>query len=112
MQTKAPLNRASRSSYIVIVSVRDGKDDLGQPDTAIDATTAVTINVITTTTATATATATTRPSGGSSGGGRSRATPTPTATPSPTPMATPTPTGPQFSGQIAAEPSVTATVVP
>ncbi len=49
-------------------------------------------------------------SGGSGGGGRSRATPTPT--PSPTPMATPTPTGPQFSGVIAAEPSVTATVVP
>ena len=107
LQTKAPLNRASRSSYIVIVSVSDGKDDLGQPDTAIDATTAVTINITTITTTT-----TTRPSGGSSGGGRSRATPTPTPTPSPTPMATPTPTGPQFSGQIAAEPSVTATVVP
>ena len=107
LQTKAPLNRASRSSYIVIVSVSDGKDDLGQPDTAIDATTEVTINITTITTTT-----TTRPSGGSSGGGRSRATPTPTPTPSPTPMATPTPTGPQFSGQIAAEPSVTATVVP
>ena len=51
-------------------------------------------------------------SGGSGGGGRSRATPTPTPTPSPTPTATPTPTGPQFSGVIAAEPSVTATVVP
>ena len=49
---------------------------------------------------------------GGGGGGRSRATPTPTPTPSPTPTATPTPTGPQFSGQIAAEPSVTATVVP
>ena len=48
--------------------------------------------------------------GGGSGGGR--ATPTPTPTPSPTPTATPTPTGPQFSGVIAAEPSVTATVVP
>ena len=114
LQTKAPLNRASRSSYTVFVSVRDSKDDLGEPDTAIDATTEVTINVTTTTTATATATATatTRPSGGSSGGGRSRATPTPTPTPSPTPTATPTPTGPQFSGVIAAEPSVTATVVP
>ena len=89
------------------MSVSDGKDDLGQPDTAIDATTEVTINITTITTTT-----TTRPSGGSSGGGRSRATPTPTPTPSPTPMATPTPTGPQFSGQIAAEPSVTATVVP
>ena len=104
LQTKAPLNRASRSSYTVIVSVSDSKDHLGEPDTAIDATTAVTINITTTTT--------TRPSRGSSGGGRSRATPTPTPTPSPTPTATPTPTGPQFSGVIAAEPSVTATVVP
>ncbi len=50
--------------------------------------------------------------GGGGGGGRGRATPTPTPTPSPTPTATPTPIGPQFSGQIAAEPSVTATVVP
>ncbi len=50
--------------------------------------------------------------GGGGGGGRSAQTPTPTPTPSPTPTATPTPTGPQFSGQIAAEPSVTATVVP
>ena len=50
--------------------------------------------------------------GGGSGGDRRRATPTPTPTPSPTPTATPTPTGPQFSGVIAAEPSVTATVVP
>ena len=81
LQTKAPLNRASRSSYIVIVSVSDSKDHLGEPDTAIDATTAVTINITTTTT--------TRPSRGSSGGGRSRATPTPTPTPSPTPTATP-----------------------
>ena len=57
-------------------------------------------------------------SSGGGGGGRSRATPTPTPTPSPTPTATPTPTpiptptGPQYSGVIAAEPSVTATVVP
>ena len=75
----------------------------------------VTINVTATATAaTATATATATTSSGSrgGGGGRSRATPTPTPTPSPTPTATPTPTGPQFSGQIAAEPSVTATVVP
>ena len=50
--------------------------------------------------------------GGGGGGDRRRATPTPTPTPSPTPTATPTPTGPQFSGVIAAEPSVTATVVP
>ena len=66
------------------------------------------------TTPTATATPTPRSGGGGGGGGGSRSapTPTPTPTPSPTPTATPTPTGPQFSGQIAAEPSVTATVVP
>ena len=69
---------------------------------------AVTINVTTTTRSGGSS------SGGGGGGGSSRATPTPTPTPtpSPTPTATPTPTGPQFSGQIAAEPSVTATVVP
>ena len=55
----------------------------------------------------------TTPGGGSGGGGgRGRSTPTPTPTPSPTPTATPTPTGPQFSGQIVAELSVSATVVP
>ena len=66
------------------------------------------------TTPTATATPTPRSGGGGGGGGSSRSaqTPTPTPTPSPTPTATPTPTGPQFSGVIAAEPSVTATVVP
>ncbi len=60
-----------------------------------------------------------RDSGGGGGGGgrsRSRATPTPTPTPAPTPSPTPTPiptpTGPQYSGLIAAEPSVTARVVP
>ena len=57
-----------------------------------------------------------RGSGGGGGGGggaaAAAAPPTPTPTPSPTPTATPTPTGPQFSGVIAAEPSVTATVVP
>ena len=53
-----------------------------------------------------------QPRGGGGGGGGGRATPTPTPTPNPTPTATPTPTGPQFSGVIAAEPSVTATVVP
>ena len=110
LQTKAPLNRASRSSYTVIVSVSDSKDDLGEPDTAIDTTTEVTINVTTTTITTTTTTTT--GGGGGGGGGRGRATPTPTPTPSPTPTATPTPTGPQFSGQVAAEPSVTATVVP
>ena len=103
--TKAALNYATRNSYSVTVSVHDGKNDDGDPDTAIDATTRVTINVTTTTTRS-----------GGSGGGRRRATPTPTPTPtptqSPTPTATPTPTGPQFSGVIAAGPSVTATVVP
>ena len=66
------------------------------------------------TTPTATATPTPRSGGGGGGGGSSSSaqTPTPTPTPSPTPTATPTPTGPQFSGVIAAEPSVTATVVP
>ena len=67
------------------------------------------------TTPTATATPTPR-SGGGGGGGSRRPAPTPTPTPSPTPSPTPTPiptpTGPQYSGQIAAEPSVTATVVP
>ena len=103
LQTKSALVNATRNSYSVTVSVHDGKNDDDDPDTAIDATTRVTINVTTTTT-------TTRSGGGRSGGGRSRsrATPTPTPTPSPTP----TPTGPQFSGVIAAEPSVTATVVP
>ena len=108
--TKAPLTGIQRTSYIVIVSVSDGKDDLGEPDTAIDTSTEVTINVTTTTITTTTTTTT--GGGGGGGGGRGRATPTPTPTPSPTPTATPTPTGPQFSGQIAAESSVTATVVP
>ena len=104
--TKALLTGINRTTYKVFVSVSDGKDDLGNTESnpQIDTTTEVTINVTTTT----------RSSGGSGGGGgrRRRATPTPTPTPSPTPTATPTPTGPQFSGQIAAEPSVTATVVP
>ena len=104
--TKALLTGINRTSYEVFVSVSDGKDDFGEPETdrQIDTTTEVTINVTTTTT-------TTR-SGGGSSGGRSRSRATPTPIPSPTPTATPTPTGPQFSGVIAAEPSVTATVVP
>ncbi len=106
--TKAPLDRRYKTGYTVFVSVSDNKDDEGMPETPpqIDTTTRVTIKLTTTTTR----------SGGSSsgggGGGRRRATPTPTPTPSPTPTATPTPTGPQFSGVIAAESSVTATVVP
>ena len=112
LRTKAPLTGIHRTRYTVFVSVSDSKDDLGEPDTAIDATTEVTITVTTTTTTITTTTTTTTGGGGGGGGGRGRATPTPTPTPSPTPTATPTPTGPQFSGQVAAEPSVTATVVP
>ncbi len=114
LQTKLPLDRESKASYSVTVSVSDG-----DPDTAIDTTTTVTINVTTTTTATATAAATatataTTSSGsrGGGGGGGGGSTPTPTPTPSPTPTPTPTPTGPQFSGQITADPSVTGMVVP
>ena len=115
--TKALLTGIQRTSYEVFVSVSDGKDDEGIPeaDPQIDTTTEVTINVGGTTITTITTTTTTTTSGGGGGGGgggSGRATPTPTPTPSPTPTATPTPTGPQFSGQVAAEPSVTATVVP
>ena len=103
--TKAVLTGINRTVYKVFVSVSDGKDDLGDPEPApqIDTTTEVTITVTT-------PRSSRRSGGGSSGGGSSssRATPTPTPTPSPTP----TPTGPQFSGVIVAEPSVTATVVP
>ena len=107
--TMAVLTGIQKTSYEVVVSVSDSKDDSGNPDTAIDTSTRVTINVTTTTTTTSSGS-----SGGGGGGGSSRPaqTPTPTPTPSPTPTATPTPTGPQFSGVIAAEPSVTATVVP
>ena len=99
--------------YEVFVSVSDSKDDSGNPETdpVIDTSTRVTINVTTTTTTTTT-TSSGGSSGGGGGGGSSRPAPTPTPTPSPTPTATPTPTGPQFSGQIVAEPSVSATVVP
>ena len=108
--TNDPLTGIQRTSYEVVVSVSDSKDDFGNPDTAIDTMTTVTITITTTTTTTSSGTS----SGSSGGGGSSRPaqTPTPTPTPSPTPTATPTPTGPQFSGVIAAEPSVTATVVP
>ena len=49
LQTNAPLNRASRSSYTVTVSVHDGKDDEGMLETppVIDTTTRVTITVTT-----------------------------------------------------------------
>ncbi len=106
--TKEVLTGIDRTSYEVMVSVSDSKDDLGNPDTAIDTSTEVTITV------TASTTTTSGGGGGGGGGGSSRSapTPTPTPTPSPTPTATPTPTGPQFSGLIVAEPSVSATVVP
>ena len=45
LRTKAPLTGIRRTSYTVFVSVSDGKNDLGEPDTAIDATTEVTILV-------------------------------------------------------------------
>ena len=116
LSTKVPVDRVFDTSYIVFVSVSDGKDDLGEPETdpQIDTSTEVTINVTTTTTSSGSSGGGSGRSGGGGGGGggSSRATPTPTPTPSPTPTATPTPTGPQFSGLIAAEPSVTATVVP
>ena len=93
---------ADENEYTVTVSVHDGFGGSYFPSTASDATLDVTIMV------TAAPVVVRRPPTGGGGGGRSRATPTPTPTPSPTP----TPTGPQFSGEIAAEPSVTATVVP
>ena len=107
--TRAPLTGINRTSYEVLVSVSDSKDDFGNPETdpLIDTSTRVTINVTTTTSSGGSSS-----SGGGGGGGSGRPAPTPTPTPSPTPTATPAPTGPQFSGQVAAEPSVTATVVP
>ena len=74
--TKTALDYESKSSYSVTVSVRDSKDDEGNPDTTTDSTIAVTINVTTTTTATATATATTSSGNRGGGGGRGRATQT------------------------------------
>ena len=103
LRTKAVLDSDTKNSYTVMVSVSDGFDGAYSPSTDADATIEVTITV---TEATVVVPQPRR--GGGGGGGRSRATPTPTPTPSPTP----TPTGPQFSGVIAAEPSVTATVVP
>ncbi len=109
---------ADENEYTVTVSVHDGFGAGYSPSTASDATIEVTIAV------TAAPVVVRRPptrgggGGGGGGGGRSRATPTPTPapsatpTPTPTPTPVPTPTGPQYSGVIAAEPSVTATVVP
>ena len=65
--TRAELTGIQRTSYEVFVSVSDSKDDLGNPDTATDTMTTVTITITTITT--------TRPSGGSSGGRRRRQPP-------------------------------------
>ena len=99
------------NEYSVTVSVHDGFDDAYNPSTASDTTIDVTI-VVTAAPVVSRPTTSGGSSGGSGGGRSRRPAPTPTPTPSPTPTATPTPTGPQFSGVIAAEPSVTATVVP
>ena len=45
LQTKLPLDRETKASYSVTVSVSDGKDDEGNPDTTTDSTIAVTILV-------------------------------------------------------------------
>ena len=44
LRTWADLNREDKDSYTVTVSVSDGKNDYGEPDTVIDATIEVTIN--------------------------------------------------------------------
>ena len=70
--TKVVLTGINRTSYKVFVSVSDGKDDEGNPETnpVIDATTEVTITVTTTTTVTITTES--RSSGGGSGGSSNR----------------------------------------
>ena len=45
LQTKSVLNYEDISSYSVIVGVSDSKDSMDMPDTVVDATMAVTINV-------------------------------------------------------------------
>ena len=45
LRTEDPLNRETKTSYSVIVSVRDGKDANGVTDTATDDTITVTVNV-------------------------------------------------------------------
>ncbi len=114
--TKALLTGINRAIYKVFVLVSDNKDAEGMPETPpqIDTTTAVTINVGGSSVGNVggSSVGSSVGSSGSGGSSRSRSRATPTPTPSPTPTATPTPTGPQFSGQIAAGPSVTATVVP
>ena len=102
------------SARLTIRTARDDEDDAGETVElfASHDGTAIGMVAVTITTPPPPPLPPRRGGGGGGGGGGGRATPTPTPTPSPTPTATPTPTGPQFSGQIAAEPSVTATVVP
>ena len=45
IKTKAPLDRETKASYTVTVSVHDGKDPFGNANTAVDATSDVTITV-------------------------------------------------------------------
>ena len=45
LQTKAALDYEEKASYVVTVSVRDGRDASGEPDTTTDATITVTITV-------------------------------------------------------------------
>ena len=45
IKTKAPLDRETKASYTVTVSVHDGKDPFGNANTAVDATIRVTITV-------------------------------------------------------------------
>ena len=45
LKTKAPLDYESKASYSVAVSVHDGKNSAGSPDTVVDATVTVTITV-------------------------------------------------------------------
>ena len=45
LQTKSALDREDKDSYSVVVSVHDGKNEAGDPDTSVDDTIGVTINV-------------------------------------------------------------------
>ena len=67
LQTKAALNYEAKDTYVVTVSVRDGKDPAGNPDSSTDDTIRVTINV--TDVNEAPPRTTTRRSGGGGGGG-------------------------------------------
>ena len=67
LRTKAALNYEAKDTYVVTVSVRDGKDPEGNPDSSTDDTIRVTINV--TDVNEAPPRTTTRRSGGGGGGG-------------------------------------------